>query len=377
MLGGHLELGLEVVIEGGRIAEIRPHTGIPENFVLSPAFINAHSHLEYRHMMDTLPPGNYDRWIREIIAAKLKDTPEIVSAACDLAAKENHLTGVAKIWEHSDRLGAAAGMAMHSVGGHIFQEVLSIVNHADPSTQLAEIERRQKLQAAEGTTPVTLNPHAPHTVDEPTLAELYKQPNPISTHLAESPDERALFSSHSGPIADFRRKFGIPLPEKCSGPVEFLKKFGGWRKGDQWVHGCDLNDEEIEIMATHGLVLAHCPRSNVTLDCPIAPIRRAREAGVLVGLGLDSAASSGPVDMFAEMRAAVECSRQRHEPISAEVAWLMATEEGARSTQSGNWRIEVGNDVPLIAIEIAGAHSTEELLDKATPEHVQWIRAPF
>ena len=34
---GALQLGLELVVEEGRIAELRPHTGMPEPFVSSPS----------------------------------------------------------------------------------------------------------------------------------------------------------------------------------------------------------------------------------------------------------------------------------------------------------------------------------------------------
>ncbi|MBC8063981.1 MAG: hypothetical protein H7Y17_04070, partial [Chlorobia bacterium] len=63
---GSLQLGLEILLHGNQITEVRPHTGIPENFVVSPAFVNAHSHLEYRGMQGKLKSEEYWSWIREI-----------------------------------------------------------------------------------------------------------------------------------------------------------------------------------------------------------------------------------------------------------------------------------------------------------------------
>ena len=41
VIEGTFELGLEVVIEDGVIQQMRPHTGVPDLYILSPAFINA------------------------------------------------------------------------------------------------------------------------------------------------------------------------------------------------------------------------------------------------------------------------------------------------------------------------------------------------
>ena len=87
------------------------------------------------------------------------------------------------------------------------------------------------------------------------------------------------------------------------------------------------------------------------------------EAGVRVGLGLDSPASSGPIDVFAEMREAIASSHRLHEPIAPEAVWRMATEPLPWSPQRSEW----------IAIHIPDAHHTLDLIERGMPELVERV----
>ena len=70
-------------------------------------------------------------------------------------------------------------------------------------------------------------------------------------------------------------------------------------------HCVHVDDEEIALLAEHDVAVAHCPRSNALLGCGVAPLAALLAAGVRVGLGTDSPASTPSFDMFEEMRAAV------------------------------------------------------------------------
>lgn len=105
-------------------------------------------------------------------------------------------------------------------------------------------------------------------------------------------------------------------------------------------------------------------------------------AGIAVGLGMDSAASSGPIDMFAEMRAARAVSLERGRPLSSEQIYRMATRWGAESVPvlgpAGTfgrlgWEIFEGSTVPLIKLHLPNATDTDSVLDHGTPECVEWI----
>jgi hypothetical protein len=98
------------------------------------------------------------------------------------------------------------------------------------------------------------------------------------------------------------------------------------------------------------------------------------DSGIDVGLGLDSAASSGPIDMFAELRMAMRVSEGRGEPISGPATWNMATTMGAKSLWISDWDVQPEFRGSLLQINLPSATSTEEVIETASPKLVQWIR---
>jgi len=359
ILNGRLEVGLELVMDGEGGVEVRPHTGLPEPFIVSPAFVNAHSHLEYRGFQGTISGLPYGAWIQELTRRKREQTPDEVRRDCFVAAEENRATGVWFIGEHSDRLGAAEAMQALGLKGHVYQEVITLIERENPAPKLQEIEAKaiENRRLFDGE--VTLSPHAYQTVDIRTLESFAGKP--ISIHVAETDMENELTRDGAGPGAEFRRAFGHPVEATGLSIVETLAHLGLVGKNVQFVHCCAVSASDIEILVRHGVNVAHCPRSNRALGCPTAPIREMLDAGLTVGLGLDSAASSGPIDMFAEMRAALVASAERGRPLEPEEVWQMAT--AGRSL----------TEAPLIKIHISDAYATEDAIIRGNSQRISWV----
>jgi len=366
VVNGQLELGYELDEEGN----LRPHTGVPEPFVLSPAFINAHSHLEYRGLEAAIPSTDYWNWIRELTRLKSLERDENVESESLKAASENVQSGVACIGEHSDRPYAAAAIRKVGLRGVIFQELITFFEQLDPKAKLASVEQKAERQRDVFEGPVHVAPHATYTVDEQSL--LLFRGNRCSIHVAETPDENKLFHSSTGVIADFFRSNSLPLPKQSRSALQYLDELGLVSNLTQLVHCCAIDEEDLATIAKRGASVAHCPRSNEALRCPVAPIRRLLSVGVPVGLGLDSPASSGPIDMFAEMRSAIGSSQALQEPLSAETIWSVATTQGLKSLTTTVW--PEGRDFPLpwIKIHVPDARQTSDLVERGHPELVEW-----
>ncbi len=378
ILDGQLERGIDVAVVDGIVEDIRPQTEPADPYILSPAFVNAHSHLEYRGMLDQISHPEYYEWLYELARLKPLETPEFVREQCDLAARENRATGVAWIGEHSDRPGSAEAMIHHRLGGWIFHEVITAgapyIEARMNDIQVRMNKTQAKLQSTPNGLQTALNPHAYFTVARDILRQLGANGQPSSIHVAETIHESNFTRTGTGPIADRRRSFGIPFDIYGQSVVEVLDDLGVLRPGMQCVHCCDVDANDIAIMASRGVTIAHCPRSNTRLQCPTAPVREFLDAGITVGLGMDSPASGGPINMFAEMREALRVSRERNAALSPEEVWQMATNAGYQSFGKPeiDWGISKGSKTPLIAIQIQTS-SMSDLISQANPEMVKWI----
>ena len=87
-------------------------------------------------------------------------------------------------------------------------------------------------------------------------------------------------------------------------------------------------------MKENGVMVAHCPESNMNLSSGIAPVRKFLEKGLKIGLGSDVAGGTSE-NMFRAMACAVQASKMRWrlvdqslEPLSAEEVFYMATKGG-------------------------------------------------
>jgi 5-methylthioadenosine/S-adenosylhomocysteine deaminase len=329
--------------------------------------------LEYRGLAGSIPGGDFARFLVDIVRLKLAQDEAVVLADCRMAAKENRLTGVAFVGEHTDRPFSGRAMAESGLDGVLYQEIVTV--SPDSPFESIVADRRQRISEQKGwfagRTGWAL--HAPYTVDEDTFREFAQGEDDLSVHLAESHSERELFENGSGPLADFLVSLRAPLPRCAGGPVAWLSQLGVLRPGVQCVHLCASGPSDVDILAESGVSAAHCPSSNEYLGCPVAPVRRLLDSGVKTGLGLDSAASGGEVDMFKEMRHALIQSVRRGEPLTAGQVWDMATTGGAASLGVTDWRIEPGSRVPLIVVDVPGALDLSDLIERGDPGAVRWI----
>jgi guanine deaminase len=97
-------------------------------------------------------------------------------------------------------------------------------------------------------------------------------------------------------------------------------------------HSVWLDDADIRLLADHGTSVVHNPGSNLRLGSGVAPVRRMRDRGLVVGIGTDGAHCADNQNMFEAMRLASFVSRIRS--VDAE-QWL-TTEEVLRMATAGS-----------------------------------------
>jgi cytosine/adenosine deaminase-related metal-dependent hydrolase len=136
----------------------------------------------------------------------------------------------------------------------------------------------------------------------------------MHTHLAENVND----------VAYSRERFGMT-------PAEYAEDLG-WVGQDVWhAHCVQLDAPGIALFARTRTGVAHCPCSNMRLASGIAPIRRMRDAGVPVGIGVDGSASNDGAHVMGEARQAMLLQRVGFGPaaMSAREALEIATLGGA------------------------------------------------
>jgi 5-methylthioadenosine/S-adenosylhomocysteine deaminase len=102
-------------------------------------------------------------------------------------------------------------------------------------------------------------------------------------------------------------------------------------------HGVWLREDDLELTASTDTRLCYNASSNLRLKSGIAPILPAKEAGIVIGMGIDEAGINDDRDMLQELRLAMSLQRlPGGKVLSAGEAVRMATEHGAATTSFGS-----------------------------------------
>jgi cytosine/adenosine deaminase-related metal-dependent hydrolase len=322
-----------VAIEDGLVAAVGPadELGESERFpgsVILPGFVNAHTHLEYAVYAGFGDGLSFGPWIAIHVERKQRIDLEDMDAIARLGALECLRSGVTTVGDCSFVGAAATACADVGLDAIVYLEVFG--HDADALERFELMHDRVARSFSDGVR-LGISPHAPYTCSLELYRACAELGLPIATHLAESDDETEYLLSGSGPWEAFADMLVPPL-----GTTGIRALAADGLLGPQVLaaHCVRADEEEIELLATHDVAVAHCPRSNAYLGCGIAPLAALREAGVRVCIATDSPASTPSFDMFDELRAAVAGARARErrpDALSAADALELATLGGARA----------------------------------------------
>jgi cytosine/adenosine deaminase-related metal-dependent hydrolase len=338
MAGPPIEDGA-VVVEGGRIAAVGSHAEIRHCFgraadcidlgeqALFPGLINAHCHLDYTGMRGAIAPGQpFSRWIGCINALKREFT------------EADYLRAIADGFAELKRWGTTTVCNLEAFPALLpllppppirtwwFPELIDIRNPAAAREQvaagiaiLADLRGRPGWLGGFG-----LNPHAPYTAS-PELYRLcaeaaggWESPGSpqrllLTTHIAESGEEEAMFGHGCGPLFDFLKTIGRPMAD-CGGRSAFSNAVQSGLIGPGWLlaHANELGEDDFALIAAHSPAcpggarweIVHCPRSHAFFTHRPFAWRRLAALGVGISLGTDSLASNDTLSLFDELKSA-------------------------------------------------------------------------
>ncbi len=328
-----------------------------------PGFVNSHSHLDYTIWRTAFEKLSFFRWI-----AALGKTSSAGLAFSDfyssalLGAAESISSGITTVADTT--LSGASFKAISETGlrGVVYREVFDVRRSTASALSDLKVNIDEISHKATDRVTVGVSPHSPYTVSSRLFREVKsfadERDLPICVHLAETESEADLLLRGKWDKRLITRAIGVKIERFGLSPARYLDFLGVLGRRSLLVHCIHLGDSDIELLSERGCPVAHCPRSNAKLAVGVAPLASFASKDLRVGFGTDSAASSGTLDMFEEMRFAVmihRASAMDVKALDAERAFRMATIGGADALgiEDKVGSIEVGKRADLAVIDLS------------------------
>ncbi len=342
--------GAVLIDEDGRIAAVGSAADVPQpegaatlhlpDALVMPGLVNLHTHLELTTMGGSIEEDDFFAWIQHVRRAKLELPPDDFQGAARQGVRDAWRWGITAVAETGDSGSVVDALTELGGRGVVYHEVFG-PHPDDAEGSLARLERTvgELIDRAGDSVTVGVSPHAPYTVSRPLYRRTveFARANrlPVAVHIAESHAEVDLVTGGKGPFAHAWVKRGIPPFETSRSPISFLDELGVLGPDLLAIHAVRAGPEDAVLLADRGCRVALCPESNLRHGHGFPPIAQFHDAGVSLGLGTDSVASVGSLDLFREMRHV----RDRG-GLSAEQVVGLATFEGARAL---NMEGEIGS----------------------------------
>ncbi len=352
----------DIYIKDGLITSILPATLNSDNIEKSngvqiidgrgklafPGFVNAHTHLSmvlFRGLADDLP---LKTWLEQKIWPIEKNlNPQDVYWFALLGIAEmirSGTTAFADMYFYMNEVArAVAESGMRALLAY------GIIAGKTNDHGRREIKTARNLVAdwrgkANGRIDVALAPHAPYTCGQDILEKTrdiaISAGVMVHTHLSETITE--VESSYA--------KLGMS-------PVKYLASLDLFSAPTIAAHCVHVNEEDIDLLAEHNVMVVHNPTSNAKLASGIAPVAQMKSAGITVALGTDGAASNNNLDMLEEMRLATllqKVATKDPTTIPAIEAFRMATCDGAAAIGLGKsiGTLTIGKKADIVLMDI-------------------------
>lgn len=326
--------------------------------ILSPAFVNAHTHLELSYLKDAIPSGGGYAAFAASIGSVRNDFDDAQRlAAAEKADREMWSEGTEAVGDIVNDPSSFAVKACSRIRYRSFAEVFGL--------RECNLDRQRGLLR----NPLTsLTPHSVYSVQDAPFREVCSEGDtPLSIHFMESPDELSLFFGR-GALHDWYAKVGFGCDFLHYGfPSERIVECIPKERSVMLVHNCYITQTDIDIIMNHFTAPVYwvlCPQSNRYIS-GIGPrtVELLRSNRLNICIGTDSLASNRSLSVLEELKCFAGI------PLEELLTW--ATANGAAALGFGDTlgRAEVGKQCGLVSISGADL-ATMTLTDNAKAERI-------
>ena len=279
--------------------------------LLTPGFVNAHTHLELSHLGGAVPGARgFVPWIEDQLRVRAERSPEEVPEGIARAIAVLEAGGTAAVADVSNSLATLKPLAASGLHALVLHEILGFdPGRAESVMEQTTAARSAALAEVEALVPhsairVEVAAHAPHSISRELFALLMKSGGIRSIHLAESRSEDEFLNHGGGEWREFldRRVGPVPFTAPATGPARYLDELGVLTKGLLAVHCVRVDEDDARLLAARGAVAVLCPRSNEFLGNGVPPLAMLLGSGIAIALGTDSLASCASLDVLEDAR---------------------------------------------------------------------------
>ncbi len=235
-----------VIVGGGPIAELRRRFGeLREQYtpgVILPGLVNSHTHLELGYQRERMEsPGHFTDWV----TALMKNYPAAgkvdaaVTRAVQSGIRESLHAGVTAIGDISRHCDLTRSLLTDApLRTTSFGEVIGLGKMRD--RRHAYLTAAASQQLASDHLRIGLSPHAPYTVEGPTLRETVERAVadslPLTMHLGELSEERGFLADATGKLAEWptmRKILDEQVPRHEGGRLFGRRSMDCWEGREQ------------------------------------------------------------------------------------------------------------------------------------------------
>ena len=313
-----------LTIEDGRIAWIGPARDRGAdldlgNVAIIPGFVNAHTHLELSALGGGPPaprrPRTIVAWLRRVVDQRREGTDETLrdGGRAQPGGEPGGRDDAAGRHDHRRPELGPGGRGPRARGRlRRADRPAAAPRPADQRGGLGldRLDRPRGRGRPAGARP-GLSPHAPYSTAGWLYYKAAASRLPLSTHLAEMPEELELLERRGGRLRQFLEDLGAwddewePIGPR---PADYVRR-GELRQADWLIaHGTYIDPSEFWQLRPEAapdgqrVAVAYCPRTHARFGHAPHPYRALLERGVVVCLGTDSLASSPTLSILDEIR---------------------------------------------------------------------------